>query len=95
MLFLLRLANTNTKQPYEICNTGSRGGSMNAQTSTFTCAQYWDLATFTRSLRMGWDWDTRLETAWMTAVNLGCGLIPETQTKHLFLEKSSPTVSHQ
>ena len=31
---------------------------------------------------MGWDWDTRGETAWMTAVNLGYGLIPETQQKH-------------
>lgn len=44
-----------------------------------TCAQYWDLATAARSLSMGWDWDTRGETAWMTAVNFGYGLIPETQ----------------
>lgn len=44
----------------------------------FTCAQYWDLATATSSLRMGCDWDTRLETAWMTAVNFGDGFIPET-----------------
>lgn len=48
----------------------------------FTCAQYWDLATATRSLRMGWDWDTRGETAWMTAVNFGYGLIPGRQEKH-------------
>lgn len=44
--------------------------------SCFTCAQYWDLATATSSLRMGWDCDTRGETAWMTAVNLENGLIP-------------------
>lgn len=48
---------------------------------SFTCEQYWDLATATRSLSMGWDWDTRGETAWMTAVNLGYGLIPGTQKK--------------
>lgn len=47
----------------------------------FTCAQYWDLATATRSLSMGCDWDTRGDTAWMTAVNLGYGLIPETQQR--------------
>jgi len=40
-------------------------------THNITWAQYWDLATAARSLSMGWDWDTRGETAWMTAVNLG------------------------
>lgn len=43
-----------------------------------TCAQYCDLATATSSLRMGWDWETRAVTAWMTAVNLGYGFIPGT-----------------
>lgn len=75
---------------------------------SFTCAQYWDFATATRSFSMGWDCDTRGETAWMTAVNLGYGLIPETQQKdgHSImlsntprkqrrLEHGEPTVSHQ
>lgn len=55
---------------------------------SFTCAQYWDLATAARSLRMGWDWDTNGDTAWMTAVNLGYGLIPETQQTKTTLIKT-------
>lgn len=58
---------------------------------------------------MGWDWDTSGETAWMTAVNLGYGLMPETQqtdrqhvlmhfnkpSKQCRLEHGEPTVSCQ
>lgn len=42
-----------------------------------TWAQYWDLETANRSLRMGWDWETRGVTTWMTAVNREYALIPE------------------
>lgn len=61
------------------CGAGRRLPHNVALRQIFTWAQYWDLATATSSLRMGWDWDTSGETAWMTAVNLGYGLIPETQ----------------
>lgn len=62
----------------ELVTKGCRRHKRKPQTCVvlFTCAQYWDLATASRSLRMGWDCDTSGETAWMTAVNLEYGLIP-------------------
>jgi len=47
------------------------------QTALLTCAQYWDLATATRSFSTGCDWETRGVTAWITAVNVERGFRPE------------------